>query len=199
MDKEWVWKNRLTREYRLGVESFMQFAKQNVDDLNAMSCPCVACGNLRRLKFDQVRAHLLWKGMDKLYTKWIWHGEGYTKKFSKHENDQEGQKNHISSSREPLNNVVHAAYESSEDSNEFVEKLEDDEKSQYLECTKFTKSPSTEKLPDNYVLVYIEEAVDENAPLPVPTKDCHTIGDAVGSYVLWPKHLVNLRVSFRLY
>lgn len=196
MDKEWVWKNRLSREYRLGVESFMQFAKENVDDLNRVSCPCVACGNLKKLKFDQVRAHLLWKGMDKLYTKWIWHGEGYTTRSSMHDKDQKRQKNHTSLSREPIDDTVHAAHESSEDSNEFVEKLEDDENPPYPECTKFTKSPATEKLSDKYVLVYIDKAVDENAPLTVPTNDCRTIGDAVGSHVLWPKHLVDLRVSF---
>lgn len=41
--------------------------------------------------------------------------------------------------------------------------------------------------------VCIDEAVDENANLPIHTKECKSIGDAVGSHVNWPIHLVSVK------
>ena len=42
------------------------------------------------------------------------------------------------------------------------------------------------------VLECIDHALDENAPLPI-VGECQSIGEAVGSHVSWPKHLIKLR------
>ncbi|KAH6800459.1 hypothetical protein C2S52_000923 [Perilla frutescens var. hirtella] len=43
MDKGWMRKNRLSREYEAGVDSFLTFAIQNARDPELMSCPCAKC------------------------------------------------------------------------------------------------------------------------------------------------------------
>ncbi|XP_073031271.1 uncharacterized protein [Primulina eburnea] len=46
-------------------------------------------------------------------------------------------------------------------------------------------------LPHNCIRVSIDEAVDKLTPLPVPIpSECETIGDAVGTLVVWPEHLI---------
>ncbi|XP_073034989.1 uncharacterized protein [Primulina eburnea] len=46
-------------------------------------------------------------------------------------------------------------------------------------------------LPHNCIRVSIDEAVDKSTPLPVPIpSECETIGDAVGTFVVWPEHLI---------
>ncbi|KAL8548275.1 hypothetical protein ACS0TY_007556 [Phlomoides rotata] len=48
--------------------------------------------------------------------------------------------------------------------------------------------------PENCMRVSIDEAVDESAPLPIPIpSECENIGDAVGSHVAWPEHLIMMQ------
>ncbi|XP_054782646.1 uncharacterized protein LOC129289929 [Prosopis cineraria] len=42
----------------------------------------------------------------------------------------------------------------------------------------------------NCVRVYLLVAIDPNYLLPVPTNEAQTVGEAVGSFVAWPNHLV---------
>ena len=46
MDKEWMLADRLSTEYKKGVDSFLEFAIENVKDSNLIPCPCIKCGNL---------------------------------------------------------------------------------------------------------------------------------------------------------
>ncbi|XP_073133541.1 uncharacterized protein [Henckelia pumila] len=49
-------------------------------------------------------------------------------------------------------------------------------------------------LPVNCMRIAIDEAVEKSAQLPFPIpNECDTIGDAVGSHVAWPVHLVLMR------
>ncbi|XP_042432737.1 uncharacterized protein LOC122019324 [Zingiber officinale] len=53
-------------------------------------------------------------------------------------------------------------------------------------------------LPKNCMRVSIDEAMQKSACLPVPIpNECETIGDAVGTHVAWPKHLLMLRQKKR--
>ncbi|XP_073051647.1 uncharacterized protein [Primulina eburnea] len=46
-------------------------------------------------------------------------------------------------------------------------------------------------LPHNCIRVSIDEAVDKSTPLLVPIpSECETIGDAVGTLVVWPEHFI---------
>ena len=61
--------------YAKGVESFMKFAIENVNDTNLIRCPCTKCGNMRLLESKLIECHLLTNGMLEQYTTWFWHGE----------------------------------------------------------------------------------------------------------------------------
>lgn len=49
------------------------------------------------------------------------------------------------------------------------------------------------QLPEDCIRVSIDEIVDENATLPIPSDDCKNIGDALGCHVTWPMHLLKLK------
>ncbi|XP_057779975.1 uncharacterized protein LOC130998576 [Salvia miltiorrhiza] len=145
MDKSWMLKNRLSDEYKNGVESFMEFAIQNDTNNELMSCPCSKCGNLMRKKIDLVRLHLLSNGMDLTYHTWIWHGERSTRSYStKYENEFEHQERNFVH-EEPID-MVHAAYEEFDNPSKFIKLLEDAEKPLYPGCVKFTKLSAIVKL-----------------------------------------------------
>lgn len=56
-----------------------------------------------------------------------------------------------------------------------------------------TKTQS-DKIPKDCTCVSIDVAVDPNALLPYPIPNvCDNIGDAVGSHVVWPTHLVMIK------
>ena len=69
-----MWANRLTRNYRDGVEEFLSFAKTHVKK-DKIRCPCVDCGNHRSHEVDEVRRHLLARGIICSYQRWYLHGE----------------------------------------------------------------------------------------------------------------------------
>ena len=43
---------------------------------------------------------------------------------------------------------------------------------------------------DDVVRVTVEEAHDSNAPLPLPTEELQVVGQALKTFIAWPKHLV---------
>ncbi|XP_057803357.1 uncharacterized protein LOC131018659 [Salvia miltiorrhiza] len=77
MDRSWTNdKNRFSKTYIEGVESFLDFAKENVnrsDDL--LRSPCRCCLNTRFKTFEEVKRHLHLNGFSNSYTKWIYHGD----------------------------------------------------------------------------------------------------------------------------
>ncbi|XP_057803207.1 uncharacterized protein LOC131018507 [Salvia miltiorrhiza] len=145
MDKSWMSKNRMSDEYKAGVEAFMQFATQNLTNEELISCPCSACGNLTSKKVELVRLHLLSRGMDLTYTKWIWHGERFAPSGSMNYLDQMRNDDHNFLSEEPID-MVHAAYEENDNPGEFIKLLDDAEKGLYPGCVKYTKLSAIVKL-----------------------------------------------------
>ncbi|KAL2935227.1 V-type ATP synthase beta chain [Bienertia sinuspersici] len=78
-NKEWMKMiDHTTREYREGVDSFLNFAFSNIvedDDTPTIRCPCDKCRNLIFKKKCDVRFDLLKFGMYENYTTWDLHGE----------------------------------------------------------------------------------------------------------------------------
>jgi len=74
--------NRMSREYELGVEAFIQFGFRHAKGSSTIRCPCLKCGN--RLPQDEstVRYHLYANGIDQSYKIWFWHGESFTSETS---------------------------------------------------------------------------------------------------------------------
>ncbi|KAH7834644.1 hypothetical protein Vadar_018188 [Vaccinium darrowii] len=77
MDKSWMTiKNRIkSKEYREGVNSFIEFAKANVGLGDDIWCPCVKCMNVKKQSTDDVKIHLILKGISPSYKTWVRHGE----------------------------------------------------------------------------------------------------------------------------
>ena len=76
MDHSWINALRTSVEYQNGVRDFIEFAKQNANDVSGkFYCPCVKCLNERRLSPEAIRTHLICEGFCKTYTVWVWHGE----------------------------------------------------------------------------------------------------------------------------
>ena len=137
MDKAWMAKDRLSHEFELGLESFLQFALQHATNPTSIPCPCTKCGNLWNTNINSIRAHVYCNGIDLTYKKWIWHGEESVLGDLKKENDAAGESENYFADK-PID-MVHAAYESSENPDQFIKLLEDAEKPLYVGCTKFTK------------------------------------------------------------
>ena len=75
MDRSWISSSRLSAEYRVGVESFFDFASR-YNNLNAyLHCPCRRCSNTIKCSLSVVKNHLFEYGFDPNYTFWKWHGE----------------------------------------------------------------------------------------------------------------------------
>ncbi|XP_074298117.1 uncharacterized protein LOC141628934 [Silene latifolia] len=75
MDRDWMFVDRLDPRYRKGVENFVRLVINNAENVEEIYCPCVKCGNNVYLDSEELKSHLLCNGIDKSYTRWIWHGE----------------------------------------------------------------------------------------------------------------------------
>ncbi|KAF7115061.1 hypothetical protein RHSIM_RhsimUnG0068500 [Rhododendron simsii] len=78
MDKNWMTiRNRMSSQYREGVDSFIEFAMKNATPELAIRCPCVNCFNGKKHSSSLVRIHLIRFGISKNYETWIYHGEQF--------------------------------------------------------------------------------------------------------------------------
>ena len=73
MRKEWMSVDKLSTEYRNGVNKFLQFSLDHATNPNVISCPCLHCGNLHKLSIAKIKEHLFFNGIDRSYTVWFWH------------------------------------------------------------------------------------------------------------------------------
>jgi hypothetical protein len=80
MDKSWISMPRNSREFRIGVLNFIEFALDNTKTPGKIKCPCKKCYFRKTLIPRDVYDHLLLvKGGGFLqgYTTWVMHGEQY--------------------------------------------------------------------------------------------------------------------------
>ncbi|KAB1212966.1 hypothetical protein CJ030_MR5G005112 [Morella rubra] len=78
MDKSWMNEtNQFGKRYLEGVKQFMILTRGCLDDKNEMRCPCRWCMNVYFQEVGRVEDHLIVHGINKIYTKWVLHGEPY--------------------------------------------------------------------------------------------------------------------------
>lgn len=70
----------LTKEYKEGVENFLDFAKEYGMSGNLIKCPCKDCVNSIWNTIDNVRYHLIASGISLDYKVWNYHGEKLERK-----------------------------------------------------------------------------------------------------------------------
>ena len=138
-------KDRRSKDYLDGVESFIAFALQHSIYKNCIKCPCVKCGNMVSRNEQKIREHMFFYGIDQSYHQWCWHGDpapsGSSTSRGEHHN------------RFPFSNVdstiemVQAAHDDCQYNPEmFKTLLEDAQKPMYLGCKNFTKLYALVKL-----------------------------------------------------
>ena len=66
---------RISKEYQVRVEQFIEFAKRNSEDNNTIICPCKKCCNVVVLTFEEVQDHMTIHGILSSYKTWFFHGE----------------------------------------------------------------------------------------------------------------------------
>ncbi|XP_074342211.1 uncharacterized protein LOC141679672 [Apium graveolens] len=76
MDKSWIFKDRDTLKYEIGVERFLIFAEENSRDPKRIPCPCKRCVTFKKFSVKIIRGHLYDNGFSLGYLDWIWHTEG---------------------------------------------------------------------------------------------------------------------------
>ncbi|MQM07290.1 hypothetical protein Taro_040123 [Colocasia esculenta] len=83
-NREWMYRrivdNEISREFRDGIDEFIEFALRNVnivDPQGRIRCPCALCKNNRFHDPYDVTRHLYTKGFVSGYMNWTVHGEPF--------------------------------------------------------------------------------------------------------------------------
>ena len=75
MNRQWMYGDRRTSEYIMGLHNFIDVAKANKQN-GFMYCPCVVCENTKDYSSSKtLHFHLLEKGFMPHYNCWPKHGE----------------------------------------------------------------------------------------------------------------------------
>ena len=138
MDRSWMSKDRRSKDYMDGVESFIVFVLQHSSSKNSIKCPCLQCGNLIFHTSQIIREHLFFYGINQSYHTWYWHGEAVPSgpPTSRAERHDKVQFNDVDSTIE----MVQAAHDDyKNDLKLFQTLLEDAQKPLYPGCRNFTK------------------------------------------------------------
>ena len=80
---------RSTNEYIDGVNDFLDKAFERVSQGNEILCSCKKCFNRNWHFRNMVEDHLICHGFVHGYTKWVFHGEGFSSRNTPHPTDEE--------------------------------------------------------------------------------------------------------------
>ncbi|KAL2894401.1 polyprotein [Bienertia sinuspersici] len=75
MNTSWIELPNNHPAYRAGAIQFLELAKEGLIDGRTL-CPCKKCRVKKWLSIQEVAEHIMFKGFDKEYKKWIFHGKG---------------------------------------------------------------------------------------------------------------------------
>ncbi|KAA0040643.1 transposase [Cucumis melo var. makuwa] len=131
--------NRMSREYELGVEGFIQFGFRHAKGSSTIRCPCLKCGN--RLPQDEstVRYHLYANGIDQSYKIWFWHGESFTSETSCNRQAYTNEETVDDDLFHVINMVQNVRDQFSKVPNTFDNMFDDAKKPLFPGCKRFTK------------------------------------------------------------
>ncbi|KAA0040935.1 transposase [Cucumis melo var. makuwa] len=175
--------NRMSREYELGVEAFIQFGFRNAKGSSTIRCPCLKCGN--RLPQDEstVRYHLYANGIDQSYKIWFWHGESFTSETSCNRQAYTNEETVDDDLFHVINMVQNVRDQFSEVPNTFDNMFDDAKKPLFPGCKRFTKLLALVRLYNlkvrfgwsnasfSELLATISELLPENNKIPISIKD----------------------------
>ncbi|RVW68458.1 hypothetical protein CK203_060202 [Vitis vinifera] len=146
MDRSWMSKDRMSREYEEGVEYFINFALEHCPNQRGIRCPCMRCGNLIHHTPNKIREHMFFNGIDQSYCTWYWHGEAGPTSSQPTEMAQRYDTMDCGDVASTVEMVHAIEDEFMTDPMSFKKLLEDAEKPLYPSCIKFTKLSALVKL-----------------------------------------------------
>ncbi|KAL0546464.1 hypothetical protein IC582_016374 [Cucumis melo] len=140
MDKSWMMENRMSREYVVEVERFIQFGLSYAKGSNSISCPCLKCRNRLLKDVSIVRYHLYANGIDKSYKIWFWHCEDLNSETSSSRMENTVDENYEHNDLFNTVNMFQSAHDQSCNISNTLDTMFDDAKKPlYPRCKKFTK------------------------------------------------------------
>ncbi|XP_070003906.1 uncharacterized protein [Nicotiana sylvestris] len=118
-DKSWMNLLRWTDEYIRGVNDFLDKAFERASQENEILCPCKKCLNRYWYYRNVLEDHLVVHGFVDGYTKWGFHGEGFSSRNTPHpSNDDEG-----STMRDDIDGLLHDTFRNIEARQRMKKKL----------------------------------------------------------------------------
>lgn len=67
MDRKWMSVNRLSKEYKNGVQEFIKFVFRDAENTSKILCPCLDCCYSIRVSAAELEGHLVAYGIDRSY------------------------------------------------------------------------------------------------------------------------------------
>ncbi|XP_060216342.1 uncharacterized protein LOC132643837 [Lycium barbarum] len=156
IDKSWMDLRRSTNEYDRGVKYFLDKAFERASQGNEILCPCKRCFNRYWHTRTVVENHLFGYGFVNGYTKWVFHGEGFSSTNMPHPtNDDETSDMHddidgllYDTFRNVEGDLRHEGVREgpSEDAKRFFKLVEEVKQELYPGCKNFSKLSFTIRL-----------------------------------------------------
>ncbi|XP_070003065.1 uncharacterized protein [Nicotiana sylvestris] len=155
-DKSWMGLRRSTDDYICGVNVFLDKAFKRSSQGNEILCPCKKCFNRYWHYRNVVEDHLISYGFTYGYTKWVFHGEGFSSRDLPHPtNDDDGSDMH-----DDIDGLLHDTFRNvegdlsheevreapSEDAMRFFKLVEEGKQELYPGCESFSKLDFTIRL-----------------------------------------------------
>ena len=66
MDRSWMFTNRTTDAFEIGVNDFLRQAIAHAIVGNRIYCPCLKCGNKALYNVHEVKGHIFFNGFDNI-------------------------------------------------------------------------------------------------------------------------------------
>ncbi|XP_060183024.1 uncharacterized protein LOC132612978 [Lycium barbarum] len=156
IDKIWMDLRRSTNEYDRGVKYFLDKAFERASQGNEILCPCKRCFNRYWHTQTVVENHLFGYGFVNGYTKWVFHGEGFSSTNMLHPtNDDETSDMHddidgllYDTFRNVEGDLLHEGVREgpSEDTKRFFKLVDEGKQELYPGCKNFSKLSFTIRL-----------------------------------------------------
>ncbi|XP_010327667.1 uncharacterized protein [Solanum lycopersicum] len=159
-DKSWMNLRRSTNEYIDGVNDFLDKAFERASQGNEILCPCKKCFNRNCHCRNMVEDHLICHGFVHGYTKWVFHGEGFSSRNTPHPTDEE----ETSNMYDDIDILLHDTFRNivddqrhegvregpHEDAKRFFKLVEEGKEELYPGCKNFSKLSFTIQVPDSF-------------------------------------------------
>ncbi|XP_019253851.1 PREDICTED: uncharacterized protein LOC109232539 [Nicotiana attenuata] len=155
-DKSWMGLRRSSDEYICRVNNFLDKACERASQGNEILCPCKKCANCSWHYRNVVEDHLVAYGFVQGYTRWIFHGEGFSRNNPHRSSDDEGSDMH-----DDIDGLLHDTFRNvegdfrhdegvregpSEDAKRFFKLVEEGKQELYPGCENFSKLSFTIRL-----------------------------------------------------